>query len=86
MSFTMNYILLMMVKINSIQRYISYLHIAAQAHGSTVHGEVNVLDLADRWSVVGLNQGRGRWAELEQRPRKIINQYLTTWQGFLPLK
>ena len=45
---------------------------AAQAHSCADHGEVYTLDLADCGGVVGLDQGRSHWAELEENHKQSI--------------
>lgn len=64
----------------------SYLHVAAQDHGRGRHGEVDALDLADPWSVIGLNCHWSHRAELKSRKRSvyvIVLHYVTHMRCFL---
>lgn len=50
---------------------LTHLYVAAQGHGRVDHGEVNSFDLADSRSVVGLNDTRSRWHELDHNHKTI---------------
>lgn len=55
--------------------YLTHLYVAAQRHRCGDHGEVNTLDLADCWTVIGLNEGWSNWAQLDYI--KISINYMT---------
>lgn len=55
--------------------YLTHPYVAAQRHRCGDRGEVNTLDLADCWTVIGLNEGWSNWAELDYK--KISIDYMT---------
>lgn len=61
--------------------HLTCLYVAADGHGRGNHGEVDALLLANRWGVVGLNEGRVDWSELGGKAYRIRVNTTAAWTG-----